>query len=157
MGECGSVTHALPPGSDRSSVLKVALVGDLSGGFRIYGPYDSSEEAAAIHPGPGVQIMGIAGKCVGPPPSEVNATSSEVGKFLVLSTAHMPNSNPKFGTLRVVEHECGYLLFSSLGYPTPDAPQWLKPILALAVSRGCRYINFDRDAPSVEGLEEWEW
>jgi len=37
--------------------------------------------------------------------------SPEVKRIVVLSTAHMPKSEPDFGGLRAEPHEYGYILF----------------------------------------------
>jgi len=38
------------------STPHVALVGNFTEGFKVYGPYGSFDEAAAVHPGPDVWI-----------------------------------------------------------------------------------------------------
>ena len=75
-------------------------------------------------------------------------------KVLTLSTAHMPETSPEFGTVRTAEHEYGYICFVS---DQAVVPNWLKPIHDYAVEKECTLINFDRDADGVKGWREWEW
>ena len=72
-----------------------------------------------------------------------------------LSTAHMPQTNPDFGSVRNVSHEYGYVVW--LTDSDDDGAQWLKPILAIARKHKCLLINFDSDAATFDGLKTYEW
>lgn len=80
-----------------------------------------------------------------------------IEKVMVLSTAHMPNDEPEFGSIRHCNHQYGAFVFlgdyESIGGLCP----WLKPIVTLAMEKECSMVMFDRDAETVNGLEAWEW
>ena len=81
------------------------------------------------------------------------AEHSNIEKVLVLSTAHMPCTNPEFGAQRVVEHEHGYVVFLSMA----RSPDWLLPIVSLAASEICTLILFDSAASEHNDLPTWDW
>lgn len=82
----------------------------------------------------------------------------EVEKILVLSTKHMPESEPDFGGVRVAPHEYGYIVFlMSNALDTRGVPEWMEPAVDLAYVKGCSYINFDKDGGENEDLPSWEW
>lgn len=79
----------------------------------------------------------------------------EIEAVLVLSTQHMPESEPDFGGARAAPHVYGYTVFlSTWGMSTPE---WLQPLVAMALHNSCAYINFDSAGPVVEGLKTWDW
>ena len=80
--------------------------------------------------------------------------------MLDLSTVHMPESKPDFGNLRVAEHEFGYFVFMTGALDVEeiaDMPEWIQPVMRLALEHNCIGINFDSDACEVPGLRTWEW
>lgn len=80
----------------------------------------------------------------------------EVEKMLVLSTSHMPETEPDFGGTRAEPHQYGYIIFLMSADSTTDAA-WLQPIIDRAYELGCRYINFDADADQLDGFPSWDW
>jgi len=93
-----------------------------------------------------------------------------IEKVYVLSTSHMPSNMPNFGGRRAVEHEYGYMVFGShcVGPTKLDSrgqfkrrplvtPEWLQPVLDAATKAGCKYVNFDQDADTIDGLQTWNW
>ena len=81
------------------------------------------------------------------------ANEPTVNNLLDVSTIHVHPSRD-FGDHRVAEHEYGWILFVS--DIVENEPDWLKPIIAAARERDAHFINFDADADSVEGWEEYE-
>ena len=85
-----------------------------------------------------------------------------VQHMLDLSTAHMPETHPDFGGLRVTHHEYGFVVFVSPDeeegdHESAQVPEWLQPIHKEAVALGCILVNFDRDAEQVERFQTWSW
>ncbi len=80
-------------------------------------------------------------------------------KVLVLSKAHMPNSNPDFGNVRHQEHKHGFIVFvfAWRSRPFDEEAAWIRPILAEAWKNECSLVNFDADAPTYDGLKTWDW
>lgn len=81
---------------------------------------------------------------------------------LDLSTAHMPESDPDWGSLRVAVHEYGAVVFvlsdrEDLDFEHEDEPEWIRPAMALARKHDCLLVNFDRDGEVCEDLPTWEW
>ena len=75
-------------------------------------------------------------------------------KTLVLSTGHMPKSEPDFGELRATEHEYGWIVWLSDAATKPD---WIIPVIEYARKNSCSMIVYDRDAPNVAHLQLWDW
>jgi len=83
-----------------------------------------------------------------------------IEKVMTLSTGHMPESEPDFGTLRAVPFEFGYIVWVNtydLEDETDRMPEWLMNAWHLAKSEGCTLIMFDRDVEHIEGLPKWDW
>ncbi len=87
-------------------------------------------------------------------------------KMLDLSTAHMPSSEPDFGTVRVSQHDTGFIVFvTELSHPeipswmSPiiEIPHWLNPIIEYANAQECILINFDRDADVEDMFKTFDW
>ena len=76
------------------------------------------------------------------------------GTTLVLSTGHMPESEPDFGHFRKTEHEFGWMVWIS---PVAISPLWLRPAVQYALKNSCTMILFDRDALKVDHLQLWDW
>jgi hypothetical protein len=87
-----------------------------------------------------------------------------VQKMLDLSTSHLPSAAPDWGTLTVVEHAFGWIVFvpgdpddpddwSGPGTDQEEATAWLKPIIRVAQHHGCILINFDRIATTFDTSE----
>ena len=74
-------------------------------------------------------------------------------KLLELSTAHMPNTSPDFGRVRVISFEYGFVVWVT---EPDDIPAWLTPIMKYAYKK-CTLILFDGDAEVVENFETWDW
>lgn len=83
--------------------------------------------------------------------------SDAVKNMLDLSTAHMPGQDAKFGELRVVKHEFGWIVFVGQDESLLDEPRWIIPIMDFAREHECILVNFDQDADVVDGLPTWEW
>ena len=95
--------------------------------------------------------------------------TKQVKTLLDLSTVHIPTgvwslSDPQswqrgiskaFGDIRVVAHEYGWMLFLGDRESDDQAADWVKPILALARSTNCGFINFDTDAEVCEHLHDY--
>ncbi len=80
--------------------------------------------------------------------------TSYIEKVLALSTAHMPNEDPDFGELRVLNFEYGYVVWVT----EPDeVPEWIVPIVKQAYENECTLILFDRDCNEHPELKTWEW
>lgn len=73
---------------------------------------------------------------------------------LVLSTGHMPKSQPDFGGLRTTEHEYGWVVWLS---DAAEVPEWIQPALNYARISSCSMVIFDRDAPEADHLQLWDW
>jgi hypothetical protein len=98
-----------------------------------------------------------------------------VEHILALSTAHLPNTNPDFGDLRVSSFEYGYVVWVTgklfgdwsgpdkvvdgirLLDPTKTIPEWLIPAMTKADDAGCTLILFDRDGLTDPDLPTWDW
>lgn len=84
-----------------------------------------------------------------------------IEKILVLSTAHMPESEPDFGSTRVLygEHDCVIPLprFDDDEDWTPWFADWQIPIVVYALNQECTYIAFDRDADIDDQFETYNW
>lgn len=84
-----------------------------------------------------------------------------IEQMLALSTAHMPNPTPNFGELRSLDDEYGIIVFVysvfAEDHHGEEVPQWIRPIMKLAREKGCRYIYFDRDVSTIDGLQTWDW
>jgi len=81
-----------------------------------------------------------------------------IENMLVLSTAHMPKSQPDFGEFRVMEDEYSFVVFFSEDlFIDSKVPEWLAPVMKYAIEKKCFCINFDMDADTVHGLRTWEW
>lgn len=79
---------------------------------------------------------------------------------LVLSTAHMPETEPEFGGLRSVEFRYGYVVWSTDAEQAAEeggVPEWLVPINESADRLGATLILFDRDAEKCNDFREYEW
>lgn len=83
--------------------------------------------------------------------------------MLVLSTAHLPET--VFKALekeadrdtfvsRSIPHEYGVIVYAN--EPRESAPE-LAAIITHAQLLGCSWINFDRDADTIDGLPTWSW
>lgn len=81
----------------------------------------------------------------------------ETKAMLDLSTAHVPGPAPHFGTLRYVQHEYGWIVFTNSERGSEEIPEWLRPIHRVAVDRGCMLINFDADADECGSFARYYW
>ena len=75
--------------------------------------------------------------------------------LLVLSTAHMPSTEPDFGHLRVTSFEYGFFVCTT--YPGIGVPDWILPVMTWAWDEGCTFILFDRDASRTNQFQTWNW
>lgn len=79
-----------------------------------------------------------------------------IEKVLALSTGHMPQERPRFGDVRVLKFEYGYVLF--VVQDVKDVAEWLRPIMGHATKHECTLLLFDRDAnddPELFKLYDW--
>ena len=76
-----------------------------------------------------------------------------IQRYLDLSTAHIPSSEPDWGEVDALRYEYGWIVFAHVG----DEPIWLSPVLELALRMGCTLVKFDCDGPERDDLEKWEW
>ena len=84
--------------------------------------------------------------------------------MLVLSTGHLPqqvmqvleNESAKNSHLtRNIAHEYGAIIYTE--EPREGTPPELITVIQYAKSVGCLWINFDRDADTIDGLPTWSW
>lgn len=80
---------------------------------------------------------------------------ANVMRHLDLSTRHVPNSKPDFGSLRVEEHEYGWVVWTMSDWD--ECPGWLIPILEKANKLDCQLILFDVDADECDDLPTYDW
>ena len=77
---------------------------------------------------------------------------------LVLSTAHMPKSEPHWGDANVTDFEHGhFILFNRHVLDEKMVPPWLVSIFQKAADEKCNFIVFDVDAGRDDNLEQWDW
>lgn len=78
-----------------------------------------------------------------------------IERCLTLSARHMPSRHPaEFKPpLKILSYNNGFLLFTPFG----NASEWLRPVITLASKERCRFICFDVNASTVDGLEVFEW
>ena len=74
---------------------------------------------------------------------------------LVLSTAHMPNTDPEFGGLRAIPFECGFIVW--VAEPGYGVPWWITSVMEHAWNEGCTLIMFDRDVEVYKRFPSWDW
>ena len=74
---------------------------------------------------------------------------------LVLSTTHMPNTDPDFGDLRAIPFEYGFVVWVAESDHT--TPWWIKSVMEHAYNEGCTLIMFDRDAEVCDQFPSWDW
>lgn len=84
-----------------------------------------------------------------------------VQNMLDLGTCHMPSNDPDWGSLRVIEHEHGWVVFVNGDLEDDEfndiVPEWARPFMHRATDLDCILVNFDEDGEAVEGLPTWEW
>lgn len=90
------------------------------------------------------------------PMAVIHARGAGVANCLDLSTAHMPNSSPRWRGLRAVAHEHGFTVFVS-SEPIGEEPDWAMRVLEYARANNCILINFDQDGEVLDFLPKWEW
>lgn len=100
---------------------------------------------------------GLAPSDVRPEGAELPLTScwSGLSNMLDLSTAHIPSSEPNWGSLRVCEHEHGWVVWFCAD--EENLPDWFKPIQERARENECVLVNFDQDADEADGLPTYAW
>jgi len=82
--------------------------------------------------------------------------------MLVLSTAHLPPavmalvSAQDRNITRTIPHDYGAIVYAHDENLNPDLPAEVAVVLAYARSRGCDWVNFDRDADTVGDLPTWD-
>jgi len=92
-----------------------------------------------------------------------------IEKVLELSTGHLPEEAwdvlPGMDWPRMLLDEFGGFFWAppltddldAMGYLPPKYPAELMRVLRYARSKGCRWVNFDRDADRIPDLPYWEW
>ena len=78
-----------------------------------------------------------------------------IEKMLVLSTAHLPNSDPDFEDLRSVPFEYGFVVW--VEQPDNSMSSWLYLVMEWARDEGASLVMFDRDGEVSEDLPRWSW
>lgn len=85
--------------------------------------------------------------------------------MLVLSTSHLPKlqmddlarlSREEVHVTRSIPHEYGVIIFVSETVYSARTKE-LQAVTDYAQKIGCSWINFDRDADTIDGLPTWEW
>ena len=87
-----------------------------------------------------------------------NLCRSEM-KTLNISTAHMPSSEPSFGTHSAHSFLYGYFMYVCFD-PYEDyssEPEWITKVLSYAHDNGFDMIVFDADAPEIPSLKTFDW
>ena len=80
-----------------------------------------------------------------------------IEKVLCLSTAHMPDTEPDWGSLRVAEHYYGFIVFVTTEGPVEGEPEWAESVMKLAREQGCLLIEFDEANMELDSLPKWDW
>jgi len=81
-----------------------------------------------------------------------------IEKALTLSTAHMPDEEPDFGSIRVAPHQYGFIIFvADIDELALHVPQWLRPLYMEALNYECTLINFDADVSQDDRFKTYEW
>jgi len=78
-----------------------------------------------------------------------------IEKIFVLSTAHMPESNPDFGSLRVLQGEYEHIVAGTA--TCRFTVVWCIPIMEQARADGCTYVCFEADADIDDRFVIYEW
>ena len=78
-----------------------------------------------------------------------------IEKIMVLSTAHMPEREPDFGSLRVLQGTYEHIV-PCVGRADTSTAWWV-PIMEQALADGCTYLCFEADADTDDRFEIYEW
>ena len=78
-----------------------------------------------------------------------------IEKIFVLSTAHMPNSDPNFGDLRVLKGTYEHII--PCVARADMITEWWGPIMEQALADGCTYVCFEADADIDDRFVIYEW
>ena len=95
----------------------------------------------------------------------------EIYTVMVISTRHITEDDArvlqkvateeKTDPLLVIDYDYGFRLFVKNDRHDPCADARLsaaaRECIALAGSYGCRWVEFDRDGPTYDGKEMFEW
>lgn len=90
----------------------------------------------------------------------------EFAKVLVLSTGHLgaaiaTGDDPLMNTVASMTGEHGWLVYVGAHLPVvtdePAAVQVLRDVLHFAKQRGCAYVLFDTDGPTLSQFPTYEW
>ncbi len=87
-----------------------------------------------------------------------NLCRSEM-KTLNISTAHMPSSEPSFGTHSAHSFLYGYFMYVCFD-PYEDhsnEPDWITKVLSYAHKNSFDMIVFDADGPTIPSLKTFDW
>jgi len=76
---------------------------------------------------------------------------------LELSTAHLPDSDPDFGSCLVSDTRYGFIVFPIHTEYIGSLPDWIQPIIRFAFDNGCSLIHFDRDAEEDSQFKTYDW
>lgn len=81
-----------------------------------------------------------------------------LAKMLDLSTGHMPESHPDFGGYRHLEDDTSTVVYvAPLDEHDRECPEWLRPIMGVALAFDCILINFDPDGEVFDAFPHYEW
>lgn len=92
--------------------------------------------------------------------------SPEIAKVLVLSTGHLgvaiaTGDDPLMNTVASMTGEHGWLVYVGAHVPVvanePAAVQVLRDLLHFARHRGCTYVLFDSDGPTLPQFPQYDW
>ena len=92
--------------------------------------------------------------------------SVEIAQVIVLSTTHVGESiatgdHPLMNTVASMTGEHGWLVFTGAHLPVvtnePAAVQVLRDLLHFAKQRGCTYVLFDSDGPTLSQFPTYDW
>jgi len=73
---------------------------------------------------------------------------------LDLSTCHVPSEHPEWGTLRVCEHEHGWVVFVS---HRNDIPPWFRTIMDAALAVDALVVVLDEAGPICPNFQTYDW
>lgn len=90
----------------------------------------------------------------------------EIARVLVLSTGHLgaaiaTGDDPSMNTVASLVGEHGWLVSTGTHLPVvtdePAAAQVLRDVLHFAKKRGCAYVLFDSDGPTLSQFPTYDW
>ncbi len=93
--------------------------------------------------------------------------SAEFAKVLVVSTAHLGSAiatgeKPLMNSIASMTGDYGWLVYTGPDHlpvedDEPAAMQVLRDLLHYARRRGCEYVMFDSDGPTLKQFPTYDW